>query len=142
MNAINSAGDAIKHVLGQIRDNPWVGYHLGEFTETFSKLIKADREITYLGSGIPTVERVSIEGFREMWKPRNPKNPEEAAEPSPILGGCPCCGGSAFEYAELQAEIKDLVALYATDVLLCSIDAASDSKLVAALREKLERNSK
>ena len=76
VNCINHSHQAIQHTLKQIRDNPSVGYHLGEFTETFSQLVSCDRELSLLGSNIPTIEQATIEQFRQNWRPISPAAPE------------------------------------------------------------------
>lgn len=62
---------AIRHVLGQIRDNPAVAWHFGVGTETFALLTEAEHRHT----GYP------LKTVREKFLPPSAKDPRE---PEPL----------------------------------------------------------
>jgi hypothetical protein len=65
--AEEQAKRAIAHVLGQIRDNPHVGWYLGYGTQSFTLLTEA----------AATLWGKPLEEVRRAFLPRDPKDPSQ-----------------------------------------------------------------
>jgi hypothetical protein len=73
LTPIDQAKKAIRHTLVQIKENPVVGYHLGEGTQTFDLLTEA---FATLSNG-----KFKVSEVRESFDPSDPKQvDQETAE--------------------------------------------------------------
>lgn len=148
VNAINHAHDAITHTLTQIRDNPSVGYYLGELTQTFELLTACDRELSLLGSDIPTAQQVTIDQVRTKWAPQNPKDPASDPAQKCNCGECMPAGvgftwdeDDYMEYLNLCERLKSLCESYCSRECATAPHLAGSSQHLDAIQAKLERRS-
>jgi len=65
MTGEQQAKKAIRHVLEQIKDNPEIGWYLGEGTQSFSLLTEA----------AATLFERPTEEVRGHFRPKNPRDP-------------------------------------------------------------------
>ncbi|MBC8009945.1 MAG: hypothetical protein H7067_07600 [Burkholderiales bacterium] len=93
------ARKALVHILGQIRDRPYVGYYLGYGTESFALATEALASLT----------DTTPLGVRERYEPKTARDPrqegmKEGRECASVEAG----GLSEIEHANLLAAVTEL----------------------------------